>query len=67
MLFPATEAERESELVSGNGDIAPGMAAQIFIDFAPDTLGEYHDVLRVVTEAGTFEVSSIDYCLSSVT
>lgn len=63
MLFPAAEAERGSEIVSGNGDIASGMAAQIFIDFAPDTLGEYHDVLRVVTEAGTFEVGYVDYCL----
>lgn len=63
VLYPATEAGRESEVVSGNGDIAPGVAAQVFIDFVPDALGEYHDTLHVVTEAGTFEVSFIDYCL----
>ncbi|CAN0583024.1 unnamed protein product, partial [Laminaria digitata] len=40
----------------GSGNLAPGIAANVLIDFTPDSLGEYHDVLSVVTEAGTFEV-----------
>lgn len=48
--------DAESGTVTGSGDLAPGIRATVMIDFTPDSLGEYHDVLCVVTEAGTFEV-----------
>lgn len=57
VLFPSAEVDPESGVVTGSGDLAPGVAARVLIDFAPDNLGEYRDVMSVVTEAGTFEVS----------
>ena len=56
VLFPATEIDRESGTVTGSSAIAPGMVARALLDFLPATMRDYHDVLRVVTEAGTFEV-----------
>lgn len=60
VVFPSTEADPASgAIVSGSGDLAPGIAAKVSIDFTPDSLGEYHDKLSVVTEAGTFEVCEV--------
>lgn len=56
VIFPSAGVDSESGTVTGSGNLAPGIGATVLIEFTPDSLGEYHDVLSVVTEAGTFEV-----------
>lgn len=51
-------------MVTGSGDIAPGVGAKVLVDFTPDSLGEYHDVISVVTEVGTFEVRRWSFIVS---
>ncbi|CAM9399549.1 unnamed protein product, partial [Hapterophycus canaliculatus] len=59
VIFPSSEIEPESGVVTGSGDLAPGVRARVLVDFVPDSLGEYHDVIAVVTEIGTFEVYTV--------
>ncbi|CBJ28265.1 conserved unknown protein [Ectocarpus siliculosus] len=56
VIFPSSEIDPASGVVTGTGEIAPGVRATVLVDFVPDSLGEYHDVISVVTEIGTFEV-----------
>ncbi|CAB1097206.1 unnamed protein product [Ectocarpus sp. CCAP 1310/34] len=56
VMFPSSEIDSASGVVTGTGEIAPGVRATVLVDFVPDSLGEYHDVISVVTEIGTFEV-----------
>eukprot|EP00903_Cladosiphon_okamuranus_P011029 g10416.t1 len=55
-IYPSSEIEPESGVVTGSGELAPGVGAKVLVDFTPDSLGEYHDTISVVTEVGTFEV-----------
>lgn len=56
VVYPSSEIDPESGMVTGSGEIAPGVGAKVLVDFTPDSLGEYHDIISVVTEVGTFEV-----------
>ncbi|CAM9600632.1 unnamed protein product, partial [Ectocarpus fasciculatus] len=56
VIFPSSEIDPASGVVTGSGEIAPGVRATVLVDFVPDSLGEYHDAISVVTEIGTFEV-----------
>lgn len=56
VIYPSSEIDLEAGVVTGSGDLAPGVGAKVLVDFTPDSLGEYHDIISVVTEIGTFEV-----------
>ena len=56
VIYPTSEIDPESGVVTGSGELAPGVGAKVLVDFTPDSLGEYHDIISVVTEVGTFEV-----------
>lgn len=56
VIYPSSEIDPESGVVTGSGELAPGVGAKVLVDFTPDSVGEYHDIISVVTEAGTFEV-----------
>eukprot|EP00752_Nemacystus_decipiens_P011479 g10191.t1 len=56
VIYPSSEIDPASGVVTGSGELAPGVGAKVLVDFTPDSLGEYHDLISVVTEVGTFEV-----------
>lgn len=56
VIYPSSDIDPESGVVTGSGELAPGVGAKVLVDFTPDSLGEYHDIISVVTEVGTFEV-----------
>ena len=56
VIYPSSEIDPGSGVVTGSGELAPGVGAKVLVDFTPDSLGEYHDIISVVTEVGTFEV-----------
>ena len=38
------------------GMVAPGMYVSTTVSFTPDSLGDYHDIIRVETESGSYNV-----------
>ena len=53
LRFPHSAEAAEKDLHT----VAPGMACEVTITFAPDTEGIYRDIVRCITETVDFEVS----------
>ncbi|KAG5176856.1 hypothetical protein JKP88DRAFT_350967 [Tribonema minus] len=64
VTFPSTLADEADVAAAvaargcggGSGLLAPGMAARVLVDFAPDSLGRYDSKLAVLSESGALSV-----------